>query len=238
MHQQRLNWLLPNRLHDEDWVRHAGVEDACNRLALWLVHGGRLWLTSTEVAGKSYLLSLLAATHPQLGLISVRAGDSGRDLQLVRQWLAQLDSKAFWAVDVQAEPLSRGCAFALFHLLERARDMRRPIVFSWRSSGAIPAELDSRLKGMERVVMMAPRRDEDLRRVMHAVAANLQWEIPDEVLDVLLMRLPRRLDALPQMLRSLEADSLQNGKRLTPAWVRKWLERTKAHPKHYEGPAT
>ena len=229
MHQQRLNWLLPNRLTDDDWVRHAGVEDACNRLALWLVHGGRLWLTSEEVAGKSHLLSLLAAAHPQLGLVSVHPDDSGHALQLVRQWLAQLETKAFWAVDVQAGPLAQAHAFALFHLLERARDMRRPIVLAWRSSGSIPPELDSRLKGMERVDMKAPRGDEDLRRVMHSVAANLQWEIPDAVLEVLLVHLPRGLDALPRMLRSLEADSLQNGKRLTPAWVRKWLERADAN---------
>jgi chromosomal replication initiation ATPase DnaA len=224
MHQQRLNWLLPDRPDDGGWVRHAGVEDACNRLALWLVHGGRLWLASEEVAGKSHLLSLLAAAHPQLGLISVHADASGHALQLVRGWLRQLESKAFWAVDVQAGPLTQAHAFALFHLLERAREMRRPIVLAWRSAGPLPPELDSRLKGMERVVMQAPRSDEELRQVMRAVAASLQWQIPDALLDVLLVHLPRHLDALPRMLRSLEADSLQHGKRLTPAWVRKWLE--------------
>lgn len=228
MHQQRLNWLFPNRPDAEDWVRHGGVEDACNRLALWLVHGGRLWLGSDEVAGKSHLLSLLAAEHPQLGLIHVDSDASGRPMQLVRGWLDRLEAKAFWAVDVQAGPLAQAQAFALFHLLERARDMRRPIVVAWRSAGTIPPELDSRLKGMERVVMKAPRSDEDLRRVMRAVAAGLQWDIPDVALDVLLVHLPRQLDALPRMLHSLEADSLQNGKRLTPAWVRKWLERADA----------
>ncbi|HXH63999.1 MAG TPA: hypothetical protein VNH42_00655 [Mariprofundaceae bacterium] len=223
-----MNWLLPNRLDADTWVRHDGVEDACNRLALWLVHGGRLWLSSDAVAGKSHLLSLLAAEHPQLGLIHVDSDASGRALQQVREWLDQLEGKAFWAVDVQAGPLAQAHAFALFHLLERARDMRRPIILAWRSGGVIPPELDSRLKGMERVVMQAPHGDEDLRRVMRAVAAGLQWEIPDAALDVLLVHLPRHLDALPRMLRSLEADSLQNGKRLTPAWVRKWLARADA----------
>jgi hypothetical protein len=223
MSQLRFNWLLPNQQDADDWVRHGGVEDACNRLALWLVHGGRLWLTSDEVAGKSHLLSLLAATHPQLGLVRIQADDPAQALPLVRQWLDRLESKAFWAVDVPAGPLAQAHAFALFHLLERARDMRRPIVLSWRSAGSIPPELDSRLKGMERVVMQAPHSDEDLRRVMRSVATGLQWEIPDAVLDVLLVHLPRRLDALPQMLRSLEADSLQHSKRLTPTWVRQWL---------------
>lgn len=228
MHQQRLNWLFPDQPDDDDWVRHAGVEDACNRLALWLVHGGRLWLTSEEVAGKSHLLSLLAASHPQLGLVAVHPDAPGHALQLVRGWLVQLETKAFWAVDVPPGPLNQAYAFALFHLLERAREMRRPIVLAWRSAGPVPPELDSRLKGMERVEMQAPRGDEALRQVMRAVVASLQWQIPDAVLDVLLMHLPRRLDALPRMLHSLEADSLQHGKRLTPAWVRKWLERADA----------
>jgi chromosomal replication initiation ATPase DnaA len=226
MYQQRFDWLLPNRLDADNWVRHAGVEDASNRLALWLVHGGRLWLTSEEVAGKSHLLSLMAAMHPPLGVIRVQPDDPERALPLVRQWMEQLEAKAFWAVDVEAGPLAQAHAYALFHLLERARDMRRPVVLAWRSAGSIPPELDSRLKGMERVVMQAPHGDEDLRRVMRSVATSLQWEIPDAVLDVLMIHLPRRLDALPQMLRSLEADSLQHGKRLTPAWVRKWLEQT------------
>ncbi len=224
MRQQRLDWRFPAWSDSDAWVRHAGVEAATNRLALWLVHGGRLWLTSNEVAGKSHLLSLLAAEHASLGLISVGADEAGHALQWVRRWLVPLESKAFWAVDVEAGPLSQAQALALFHLLERARDMRRPMLIAWRDPGSMPPELESRLKGMERVEMQAPRADAELRRIMRAVATSLQWEIPDAVLDTLLVRLPRRLDALPQMLRSLEADSLRQGKRLTPAWVRRWLE--------------
>lgn len=225
MRQQRLDWQLPGQLDTDAWIRHAGVETATNRLALWLVHGGRLWLTSNEVAGKSYLLSLLAAEHAPLGLVSVSADASGHALQWVRRWLAELESKAFWAIDVQAGPLSQAQAFALFHLIERARDMRRPMVIAWRDPGPLPPELESRLNGMmERVEMQAPHADADLHRIMRAVATSLQWEIPDTVLDLLLTHLPRRLDALPLMLRSLEADSLHQGKRLTQAWVRRWLE--------------
>jgi hypothetical protein len=224
MRQQRLDWRFPGRSDSDAWVRHAGVEAATNRLALWLVHGGRLWLTSDEVAGKSHLLSLLAAEHASLGLITVGADHAGQALQWVRRWLVPLEPKAFWAVDVEAGALSQAQALALFHLLERARDMRRPMLIAWRDPGPMPPELESRLKGMERVEMLAPHADVELRRIMRAVATSLQWEIPDAVLDTLLVRLPRRLDALPQMLRSLEADSLHQGKRLTPVWVRRWLE--------------
>ena len=75
MCQQRLDWRLPAWSDSDAWVRHAGVEAATNRLALWLVHGGRLWLTSDEVAGKSHLLSLLAAAYSLIGeaLRDVRA---------------------------------------------------------------------------------------------------------------------------------------------------------------------
>lgn len=182
-------------------------------------------MSSDEVAGKSHLLSLIAAEHSQLALVKVNTNSSGQALNLVRQWSTQLESSAFWAVDVQAGKLNPSHAIALFHLLERAREMRRPITFAWRGSGSLPPELDSRLKGMERVGMTAPRGDADLRRVMRSVANSLQWEIPDTVLDLLLARLPRRLDALPKMLRSLEVDSLENGRRLTQAWVSKWLEK-------------
>lgn len=226
MQQQRLNWLLPSQMGDGAWIRHSGVEAACNRLALWLVHGGRLWLTSDEVAGKSHLLSYLAAEHTQLGLIQVDANATGHALQLVRKWIILLESNAFWALDIQAGPLNPAPAFALFHLLERARDMRRSVVLAWRGSGSLPPELESRLRGMERVDMRSPRSDADLRCIMRSVADSLQWEIPDSVLDMLLTRLPRRLDALPQMLRSLEADSLENKKRLTQAWVSSWLEQS------------
>lgn len=223
MRQQRLDWRLPAWSDSDAWVRHAGVEAATNRLALWLVHGGRLWLSSDMVAGKSHLLSLLAAEHAALGLISVDADAKGHALAWVRRWLVSLEPKPFWAVDVAAGALSQGQGIALFHLLERARDMRRPILIAWRDPGAMPPELESRLRGMERVEMRAPHDDEDLRRIMRAVATSLQWEIPDAVLDILLVRLPRRLDALPSMLRSLESDSLRQGKRLSPAWVRRWL---------------
>ena len=224
MVQHRLDGHLPAWSDSDAWVRHAGVEAATNRLALWLVHGGRLWLTSDAAAGKSHLLSLLAAEHAPLGLITVEAAGAGHALAWVRRWLVQLEPKPFWAVDVAAGPLSQAQAIALFHLLERARDMRRSILIAWRDPGAMPPELESRLRGMERVEMQAPLGDADLRRIMRTVATSLQWEIPDAVLDILLARLPRRLDALPQMLRSLEADSLRDGRRLTPAWVRRWLE--------------
>lgn len=224
MQQQALNYTLPVRYEYGRWVRHAGVEQACNRIVLWLVRGGMLWLASDQEAGKTHFLTALQAEHPHIGLISVDAGRQP-SVRLVQQWLEKLEPFASWIVDLPAGALSRAHGLALFHLIERAREMNRPLLISWRckESELAPPELSSRLRMMERTLMQSPACDSELRAVLLAVAEGMQWQVKESLLSLMLSRLPRRLTDQVDALRQLEAASLQDRQRITQAWAEKQL---------------
>jgi len=227
-HQQTLPLKIPTNLAYGDWVRHAGVEQAANRLALWLVHGGRIWLTSPEMSGKTHLLSLLQQENPRLGLIRV-VGDSDRPaLALIEAWLEELQDKAFWALDIAAGDVPINIGLALFHLLERARDLNRPVLLAWRPANehSGPPELMTRLNGtMEYLQTREPESDTALRQVLASVARSRQWDIQPAALDTMLQWLPRRLDVLVPALMHLEEASLADRKkRLSQKWIREQLD--------------
>ncbi|HKI61717.1 MAG TPA: hypothetical protein VKA31_05440 [Mariprofundaceae bacterium] len=225
--QQTLQLQIPVSFEYGDWIRHAGVEQACNRLALWLVHGGRIWLTSSGMSGKTHLLNVLKQENPRMGLIQVPVQSAMSAIALVDAWLEQLRDKAFWAVDVGAGDVPVNIGLALFHLLERARDMHRPLLMSWSPSdqNSGPPELMSRLKGsMEYLQASEPDSDEALRSVLQSVARSRQWDIQPAALDTMLQWLPRRLDVLVPALLHLESTSLADRKRrLSQSWIRDQL---------------
>jgi len=226
--QQTLQLQIPVSFEYGDWIRHAGVEQACNRLALWLVHGGRIWLTSPAMSGKTHLLNVLQQEHSRMGLIQVPLQSDTPAIALVDAWLRQLRDKAFWAVDVNAGNVPINIGQALFHLLERARDMHRPLLLSWRPAdqNSGPPELMSRLKGtMEYLPAEEPDSDEALRAVLESVARSRQWDIQPAALDTMLQWLPRRLDVLVPALLHLESTSLADRKkRLSQSWIRERLQ--------------
>jgi len=224
MQQQALNYTLPVRYEYGRWVRHDGVEQACSRIALWLVRGGPLWLSSEKAAGKTHFLTALQAEHPHIGLISVGAVRQP-SVRLVNQWLEKLEPFASWIVDLPAGGVSRTHGLALFHLIERAREMNRPLLVSWRckESELAPPELSSRLRTMERTLMQPPAHDSDLRDVLLAVAEGMQWQVKESLLSLMLNRLPRQLGDQVEALKQLEAASLQDRQRITQAWAEKQL---------------
>lgn len=220
MQQQALNYTLPVRFEYGRWVRHVGVEQACSRIALWLVRGGILWLTSDDVTGKTHFLSAIASEHPHVGLIS--AGEEKLpSVRLVQRWMEKLEPYASWAIDLPAGAISRTEGVALFHLIERAREMNRPLLISWRCSESelAPPELASRMRMMERTVMLPPQSDSDLRAVMQAVADGLQWKVKDSVLSLMASRLPRSLPEQIRALTMLESASLAEQQRITQSWA-------------------
>lgn len=225
MQQQILNLRLPASLTYGQWVRHIGVSEAQDRLALWLVHGGNLWISSPDVAGKTHLFHALKQEHAHLGLVSVAAKAEWPTMVLVRRWLVDLQDKAWWLLDVPAGPLDSVVGLALFHLIERAREMHRPLAVAWRCppSALAPPELTSRLKAMPFQCMQPPQSDQDLRAIMLSVATAQQWEIDAAAIDILLTHLPRRLACLLKALDVLAARSLVERKRPSMAWVRKQL---------------
>lgn len=214
--------------HEERrWVRHAGVEAACNRLALWMVHGGSLWLSSDSPAGKSHLLRIVAGEHPQCGLLNVvDASARGAGWHHVQRWMGELGNRAMWLLDVPAGPLPASIAYAIFHCLERARDMQRPLVIAWRGElSTCPPELSSRLRAMDKVVMNPPARDDELLVLLKAGTSWLQWDIREEVLRSMLVYLPRRLDVLLPALKQLEALSFEQKQKPAGAWLKQQLLR-------------
>jgi len=231
--QQTLPLKIPASLAYGDWVRHAGVEQAANRLALWLVHGGRIWLTSAEMSGKTHLLSLLQQENPRLGLIRVPGNSDRPALALIDTWLEGLHDKEFWAVDVPTGDVPVNIGLALFHLLERARDLNRPLLLAWRpaSERSGPPELMTRLNGtMEYLQTTEPESDASLRQVLASVARSRQWDIQPAALDTMLQWLPRRLDVLVPALLHLEVTSLADRrKRLSQKWIREQLDQWDSH---------
>ncbi len=225
MRQQLLD-IHPPRLYSYgEWHRHAGVEDAVNRLALWMVHGGRIWLRSGEPAGKTHLLHALKTEHPELGLLHVATPLQGHAMQLVSDWVAVLKNRAWWMIDFEAGAMPKAHCLALFHLIERAREANRPVLVSWRwpdIDDFAPVELSSRLKAFEALVVQPPRSDGDLRAVLLSVAASRQWSLDEEIVDLALLRFPRRLATLLAALEALEHASLAAGRRLSPAWARRY----------------
>jgi chromosomal replication initiation ATPase DnaA len=224
MKQQRLNYKIPVTYEYGLWVRHAGVEPACNRIALWLVQGGVLWLASEEMAGKTHFLHAIEQEHPHVGLVAVDEQQVPA-VSLVQNWLEKLESHAYWIVDLAAGPASGSQGLALFHLIERAREMNRPLLISWRcdEAGLAPPELSSRMRMMERAAMAAPKTDHDLRAVMHSVAEGLQWQVKESLLSLMLTQLPRSLPEQIAALTQLESASLEERQRITQAWAKEKL---------------
>ncbi len=207
-----------------DWVRHPGVEQACNRLALWLVSGGRLHLDSDAPAGKSHLLRALAGEHANLlGIVEAKEGLPAH--RLAEQWDARLSRFPFWAMDLAAGAQPRAVALALFHLLERAKARQRPVVVAWRAPADMPPELSSRLRAMERVSMHPPADDAGWRAVLLSMARAMQWHVPEHALDPLFEQLPRDLGAMADALRRLERAALAERKRVSRAWVERQVAR-------------
>lgn len=224
MRQQRLQFAELPRDDYGAWVRHAGVEDAYNRLALWLVNGGRLWLASEDVSGKSHFLQALQQEHPRMGMVSPQPGLAA--LKQVDRWLAELKAHAYWVVDMPAGAAPAATGTALFHLIERAREMNRAILVAWRCSNEAlaPPELASRLRMFERVEMQAPQDDAALQAVLRSAAHVLHWDVPEQIVRLMLTHLPRRLDIQIDALRQLEAASLEERARITQAWAKQVLK--------------
>jgi chromosomal replication initiation ATPase DnaA len=225
--QLRLQLEIPVSCIYGEWLRHAGVEDACNRMALWSVHGGHLWLKSELPAGKSHLLQTIAHDHAQCARLKINTDMAkGAAWHQVQQWMRKLEAHAMWMLDVQAGVLPLPVAHALFHSLERARDLQRPLVIAWRGNvDDCPPELASRLRAMDTVMLVPPAEDNELLALLRAGASHMQWNIREQVLQSMLTYLPRRLDILLAALRELESLSFEQKQKPGPAWLKQQLIR-------------
>jgi len=206
--QQALDLPLPEQKLYGNWVRHGQVEVAHARLALWLVKGGNIWLSSEEVAGKSHFMHALKSEHPSLVLLEPHVQPCSH-IQQLKLWLDRAEHHVFWLVDLPAGLLPQPLALAVFHLIERAKEMHKELLISYRSEmfESLPPELTSRLRMCERVDMTPPRLDKDLQAVLESVLQTMQWDMKETVLPTLLQYLPRDLALLLQAIDALDAYS-------------------------------
>ncbi len=213
--QQILELPLRARKHYGSWVRHPQVDEAAARLALWFVQGGLLWLSSNEVAGKSHLLQALGEEHPQVAMLDGKHS-GGSSIEQLQVWLQACAHSAYWILDLSAGPLPQANAYAVFHLIERAKEMNRSLLISWRceEQDLQPPELRSRLLMFERVDMAAPLSDEDLSSVLQSVLLTMQWDMKETVLPTLLSHVPRNLSELLAAIERLDNYSRQNSVRI------------------------
>jgi len=224
MTQQRLTFTLAATPGYHTWVHHKGTIEASTRLSMWLNQGGTLWLTSDSPAGKSHLLRALQEEYPQLALVHTQSTLASH--QQVAVWLDILEEHELWAIDLNAHALPQHTATALFHLIERAKEMNRPLLIAWRCAddALAPAELASRMRMMEQVYISPPESDLELYNVLKAVARQLHWDIPDKLIKIMLMHLSRDLETQLSALRHLEAASQTERARMTQAWALRKLK--------------
>ncbi len=199
------------------WVRHRGVEEAIKRMALWLAHGGWLWLDSEGPAGKSLLLRLVHEAEPNTVLLC--GGDPTADP--LGEWLAHTKGKRRWLVDLSGAQIPRAWALAAFHLIERARAAHADLVIAVRASALeqAPPEFASRVRAMPRVEMRAPSDDEALAKILRAELARRQWDAPAGLVETLLLCAPRTLEAQLALLERLDREALAERARVSKAWV-------------------
>ncbi|MBF0281579.1 MAG: hypothetical protein HQM07_03315 [Zetaproteobacteria bacterium] len=222
--QPRLLSATIEQPHYGNWIWHKGVEQATNRIANWLVKGGNLWLTSDSVCGKTHFMQALANEHPHLGYLHITPNED-ISTDPLRSWLSIIEQASFWAIDLPAGVLNQETAYAIFHLIEYAKERQKPMLISWRSSQnpsssqekqAIPPELLTRLHTYERIEMEAPKSDEKLIAILHSLATSLQWQVKEHVLKTLISQYPRQLELQTEALITLEKNSIdQRNRHLT-----------------------
>jgi len=223
--QQTLSLALPAQKNYGNWVRHAQVEEATGRLALWLVKGGLLWLSSENVAGKSHLIQGVFEHQPQVALLKPSSAGLSSVAQL-KAWLDVSKHHAYWVLDLPANTLSSSLGYAVFHLIERAKEMNKALLISWRcpyEKMQLP-ELKSRLLMMEQVTVDEPLADEDLKRVLQSVLQTMQWDMKETVLPTLLLHVPRRLVDLLDAIDQLDAYTRETREKMTGAKALKVLQ--------------
>ncbi len=221
--QQILSLAIPDQKHYGNWVRHGACEETQSRLALWMVKGGALWLSSHEVAGKSHLIHAVFDGYAQIAFLpSFQAGLSS--VAQLKTWLNVCEHHAYWVLDLPAGALPAATSYAVFHLIERAKDMNKALLISWRcAESEMPPELSSRLLMMEQVSIAPPELDEDLEKVLKSVLQTMQWDMKETVLPTLLQYIPRRLADLLQAINTLDIYSREKREKMNAAKALKVL---------------
>lgn len=212
MSQLALALLQPPQPTLENFVagRNAAALDALRRLA-----GGRLperivYLWGETGCGRSHLAAALA------------------DLPDAWRWTPEVPpERPGLSVADDADRLDEAAQIALFNRLNAVRAQADAGCLI--TGGAAPARLALREDLRTRlawglVFQLHPLSDDDKRAALRAHAAGTGLALPDDVLDYLLVHLPRDLRTLVAALDALDAYALERKRPLTPALLRDWLQ--------------
>jgi DnaA family protein len=139
--------------------------------------------------------------------------------------LAQYDLVCVDDLDsIQGEPEWEQSIFILFNEM---REQIKPVLFSAALSphgiGIVMPDLKSRL-AWDLVFHLAPIDDASLLTALQRRARARMFDLPDEVVEYLVKRVPRDTHSLFKLLDRLDAASLQSQKRLTIPFVKSVLD--------------
>lgn len=152
-------------------------------------------------SGKSHLVEIWRAAS---GAAVRVAGDLG-DIE------ALVAAGAVAVEDLHAGPLDEA---ALFHLINRAAERRAPLLLTSRvPATALPLrlpDLASRLRAAQPVALGAPD-DALLRLVLVKLFADRQLAVDPAILDAIVTRMERSLEAAGRIVAELDREALARG---------------------------
>jgi chromosomal replication initiation ATPase DnaA len=182
---------------------------AANQRAIELIDRWPEWpapvvlLAGPVGSGKTHMVEMWREVS-QAGVVSATALRHG-DVEAIVQ------PGAVAVEDLHAGPFDEA---ALFHLLNRAAELKAPVLLTSRVwAAALPLELPdlaSRLRAARPVELGEPD-DELLRRVLVKLFADRQLAVDAALVDYVVVRMERSLQAANALVEAIDRDALAAG---------------------------
>jgi chromosomal replication initiation ATPase DnaA len=205
---------LPLELpHRAEMGREAFLAGAANEAAIALIDRWPDWpergalVTGPEGSGKSHLVEIWRAKTggAVVAAANLRPGDADR----------LIASGAVAVEDLHAGEVDE---HALFHLLNLAVEQKAAVLLTSRDRARALAvqlaDLASRLRAVQPVELFAPD-DDLLRRVLIKLFADRQLTVEPAVIDYVVLRMERSLQAANAIVERLDREALAEGRAVT-----------------------
>lgn len=175
----------------------------------------RIWIIGANGAGKSHLLNAIASAA-QAPLLAPHAASPAQLRALIPTALIALEDIQRVAGDPDWEAT----------LLQTCNEQTGGVVFASTrhpaDAGFLLADLRSRLAACE-IYRLSPVNEAELRTLLMTRAASLGLVLPEEVIDYLMVRLPRDAASQVAVFDVLDLASWRAQRRLTVPFVRSVL---------------
>lgn len=189
--------------------------------------GKMLFVHGSEGAGKSHLLQAVchAATDQAKTALYLSLADHAQYAPDILQGLSALDFVCL--DDIEHIAGVKAWEEALFHAFNALRESGSTLVLAATEA---PAQLSLQLPDLHSrlqwgvTYQVQDLSDHDKIRVLQARAASRNFDLPNEVGEFMIRRLPRDMHALCDMLDTLDTASLAAQRKLTVPFVRQVLD--------------